>query len=113
MAGLGGGLAVAAGFVALMAGMSWWAAQALPVDGPVAIHFDWKGQADGFGSRWLVLAVVPVAYAALCAIMIAVLPGSMAGGGTPAYRAVLVPGLISVPSHALVLWLVVRWAQAQ
>ena len=63
MNGLGVIVGLAFAFLAMLIGVSAWAARQLPPSGPVPTHFDIRGRADGFGSRWITLGIMPASYA--------------------------------------------------
>lgn len=62
---------IIAGLVILlmMAGFSWWAATRLPAGGHYPIHWNYKGQADGYGSRGQLLVMLPVVAAVVMALL--------------------------------------------
>ena len=92
--------------------MSAWAASQLP-DGPVPVHFDIRGRADKFGSRWVPLTILPACYLLLAVFM------AWVGFSTPAEKQAeqfvgqLVAGVAMLGAHAFVMWLLLRWASTR
>ena len=98
--------------LAVMAAMSAWTSRRLP-PGPVPIHFDIRGRADRFGARWIPLALLPLSYIPIAGLTIALHidaePDRMRDlFGGQLFMAVLIPA-----AHALVMWLLLRWARQQ
>ena len=71
------GLAVSAGLVVLMLGLSFWAMGHVPPGGQYAVHWNIHGEADRFGGRNEILWLMPalsIALAALFSILPAIDP---------------------------------------
>ncbi|MFC3100339.1 DUF1648 domain-containing protein [Altererythrobacter lauratis] len=110
-------LAVSALFLGVMLTMSRWLAGHLPASGEVPVHFNWRGQPDRFGSRWVTLALLPAIYGALCVVtawMAAIRPDRINPEDfAPALLGHLVTSLIVLVAHGLVMWLMLRWVRQQ
>lgn len=110
-------LAVSAMCLGVMLTMSRWMAGQLPVSGEVPVHFNWRGQPDRFGSRWVTLALLPAIYGALCVVtawMAAIRPDRISPDDVaPALLGHLVTSLIILAAHGLVMWLLQRWVRQQ
>lgn len=83
--------------VALMFGMSLWGAAHVP-EGPMAVHFNIRGEADGYVPRDMGLFLMPVIALAL-AVMFIVLPKIMPKKGSlerssEAYGAIMLGALL-------------------
>ena len=106
------GLALSGGVMVLMTLMSAWAATQLP-DGAVPVHFNIRGRADKFGSRWIPLAILPACYLLLAAFMAWVGFRTPLGRQAEEFVGQLVTGVALLGAHAFVMWLLLRWARAQ
>ena len=98
----------------VMAGMSRRASRQLP-EGDLPTHFDFRGHADAFGSRWVVLAIIPVSHVLIVLVMVGL---GIAGTGEPAPAAETVSGylflaILMIATHAFILWLTLRWARGR
>ncbi|MEZ5743367.1 MAG: DUF1648 domain-containing protein [Sphingomonadaceae bacterium] len=109
-----GSLIVAVFYTIVMIAMSVRAAGRLPADGKVPIHFNMKGEADSFGNRWVTLALLPALYAIIAAVsLIPVFAGAQTRGPGGIVVGMIVTGAIVVGAHALVIALLLRWADKQ
>ena len=106
------GLALSAALIVMMALLSAWTASRLP-DGPVPVHFDIRGRADKFGSRWVPLAILPVCYVPLAAFMAWVGFRTPPAEQTEQLVGQAVAGAAMLGAHALIVWLLLRWARAR
>lgn len=81
-------------------------------EGEVPVRFDLRGRAVAFGSRWIVLGVMPVFYALMLGVTAATgwLPGGeTAVGKIPAAQLIL--GFALLATHVFELWLLLRWVR--
>ncbi len=105
---------ISIGFVMAMAGASLLIARRLP-DGEVPTHFDIRGKADQFGSRWVVLGVLPVFYALLACALLAmgyVLGDAFADDAQEAIIGAVIGGALIFLAHCFMLWLMLRWVRS-
>jgi hypothetical protein len=102
-----------AGFLVAMLAVSTWAARELPREGPVPVHFDLRGRPDKFGSRWLVLGLLPVCYLLLTVLLLWI--GANAPETEVEPGEILIGhGLASVvilAAHGFIGSLLIRWAR--
>ena len=112
MAAAIGAAIVALFYLAVMAAMSWRASKRLPAEGDVPIHFDIRGKADSFGSRWVTLALLPALFAVIVAVsLIPAFDGAVIKGPGGLVLGMIVTGAIVVAAHALIIGLLLRWAR--
>jgi hypothetical protein len=104
--------------VATVIGMAILLASAMWADGRyrgydrLPMHFDWRGKADGFGPRkvivWLVPGIFAVTLAAIAAMLIWV-PREMQNGDPSV--GIVVATLAMIGGQAFTLWLLERWVR--
>lgn len=111
MESLGIVLGLAILFLAMMIGLSAWAARQLP-SGPVPVHFDTKGKADAFGSRWITLGILPASYIVVLALTLAISHGSGPVSPLELIVSQLVLGVSLLAAHGFVVFLLLRWARS-
>lgn len=102
-------LLLTAGVLASMVVLSLWAAPQLP-DGPVPVHFDIRGKADKFGSRWIPLGLLPILYVPLGAFMTWVAYASPSQEQGELLFGAGFAGFVTLAAHGLIIWLLLRWA---
>ena len=84
----------------------------LPADGDVPVHFDIRGNADRFGSRWVVLGAVPASYVFMQVLLIVVgffLEGEASAGEVIGGQIFL--AITFLATHLFVIWLLLRWVK--
>jgi len=109
MESLGIVLGLAILFLAMMIGLSAWAARQLP-SGPVPVHFDIKGKADAFGSRWITLGILPVTYLAVIGLTLAI-GWAVGQERSDVLGTQLFLGFSLLAAHGFILFLLLRWAR--
>lgn len=110
--GLGLILGLAAAFLVTQIAISGWAARQLPPTGPVPTHFDIRGKADGFGSRWITLGIMPAGHVLVNALMLA--HGLVADEPVDLGELLtgqIILGLMLLATHGFIMFLLLRWAR--
>ena len=112
MNGLGVIVGLAFAFLAMLIGVSAWAARQRPPSGPVPTHFDIRGRADGFGSRWITLGIMPASYVLVNVLMITIGPVTDEPVDmTELITAQLILGVLLLATHGFIMLLLLRWAR--
>ncbi len=81
----------------------------LPPEGPVAIHFDLRGQAERFGNRWLVLLAMPIGYVLTSCVSIG---AALTAGPGPLWQGLAIQGglgAVLFAVHLVIMRLLLRW----
>jgi len=113
MNGVGLIFGLATAFLVLLIVISALAARELPPTGPVPTHFDIKGKADAFGSRWITLAIVPVSYVLANALILTIGPSARSTPVSQLVTTQVALGLSLLAAHGFVMFLLLRWARSQ